>query len=112
MSGLFKKPKAPALTAQDKELERRQRSELDDLQREENDRLKAIKRGARGRRTLLGSGSELGIQPGLGSAGIRATGTPSRSRSGGGGGGAGRAARVRGGGGSILSSGRKGPGGR
>jgi hypothetical protein len=81
------------------------------LTREENERLKAIKRGRRGRRTLLGSGSELGIQPGLGSAGIRGAGTTaSRSRSGGGGGGPGRASRV--GGGSILSSGRKGPRGR
>ena len=74
--GLFKKPKAPPPTAQEKELERRQRDELDVLQREENERLKAIKRGRRGRRTLLGSGSELGIRPGLGAGGTRAPGSP------------------------------------
>ena len=53
--GVFRKPGTPATTDQEKELERRQRTELDELTREENERLKAIKRQARGRRMLLGS---------------------------------------------------------
>ena len=70
----MKRPKTPAPTAQEKELERRQRSELFDLDREKNERLKGIKRRRRGRRTLLGSGSELGIRPGVSNAGARAGG--------------------------------------
>lgn len=84
------KPKTPAPTAQDVEAERRARRELDTLTRDENERLKAIRRGRTGRRTLLGSGSELGINPGLGAGGIRPAGA--------------RGAGARGGGGGILSS--------
>lgn len=100
--GLFKKPKAPKPTANDRELERRQRSEADDLINEKNQRLKAIKRGRRGRSTLIGSGSERGIERGgVGGAGVRGGGGGVKS---------GGAARVSGG---ILSSGggRAGSGG-
>ena len=74
--GIFKKPKTPGQTPEELELEERQRSELDKLTRETNIRLKAIKRGKAGRRTLLGSGSELGVD-GLGGVGVR--GGPSRA---------------------------------
>jgi len=83
--GLFDKPKVPKPTAQEKELERRQRKELDELTRESNARLKGIKRGAVGRRTLLGGGGARGIHSGLGGGG-GSTGGPGRpSRVGGGG---------------------------
>lgn len=88
------KPKAPKPTAQELELQRRQRDELDDLTRDTNQRLKALKRGTLGRRTLLGSGSELGI-PGVRGAGA-AAGRPGR-------GGGGAAGSV--GSGGILGSG-------
>ncbi len=87
--GIFKKPKTPPPTAQEKELERRQRSDLDELVREENERLKAIKRGARGRRSLLGGsianlgGGGGGTNPGGGGGG----GPRGRGGPGGGGGG-------------------------
>lgn len=81
-AGLFRKPKVPPPTAEELELRRRQRKELDELTRESNQRLKSIKRGRVGRRTLLGSGSELGIQRGLGSGGVRSR-APSASRPGG-----------------------------
>jgi hypothetical protein len=87
-------PKAPKPTAQELELQRRQRTELDELTRDTNTRLKGIKRGQVGRRTLLGSGSELGIP------GVRAGGQVGRPGRGGGGGSAGA-----GGGGGIMSSG-------
>ena len=89
---VFKKRPAPGQTPEELELEERQRSELDKLTRETNVRLKAIKRGKAGRRTLLGSGSELGVQ-GLGGAGPRGgPSRPGRVRTGGAGGkgGAGR----------------------
>jgi hypothetical protein len=88
------KPKAPKPTAQELELQRSQRQQLDELTRDSNQRLKAIKRGQVGRRTLLGSGSELGI-PGVRGVGAGA-GRPGR-----GGGGVGGAV----GGGGILGSG-------
>ncbi len=85
--GIFKKPKTPPPTAQEKELERRQRSDLDELVREENERLKAIKRGARGRRSLLG-GSITNIGTGGGTnTGGGAGGGGVRGRGGAGGGG-------------------------
>ncbi len=93
--GIFKKPKTPPPTAQEKELERRQRSDLDELVREENERLKAIKRGARGRRSLLGGSITSnaqgggGTNPGGGGGGVRGRGGPS----GGGGGGRGSPSR-------------------
>ena len=86
--GFFKKPKTSAPTVQELELERRQRSELDKLTREENERLKAIKRGARGRRSLLGgpvadAGGQGGRRRLLGS-GPRGRGGGPRGRRGGG----------------------------
>lgn len=87
------KPKAPAPTAQELELQRRQREELDDLTRDSNERLKALKRGRVGRQTLLGGGSELGIP------GVRGTGAGA-GRPGRGGGGVGGA-----GSGGIMGSG-------
>lgn len=57
------KPKTPKPTAQELELQRNQRDELDDLTRNRNESLKALKRTLGGRRGLLGSGSELGIRP-------------------------------------------------
>lgn len=78
------KPKAPKPTAQELELQRQQRETLDDLTRESNQRLKAIKRGQVGRRTLLGSGGELGI-PGARGGGPGG-GRPGRSGGGSGGG--------------------------
>jgi hypothetical protein len=77
------------------------------LTREENERLKAINRGRTGRRTLLGSGSELGIVPGMGSAGVRGTATGG-SRGGGGGGGGGVRGPSRAGGGIMGSGGSAG----
>lgn len=56
----FSKPKTPQPTAQEKELERRQRQELDKLTDQENARLKSMKRGARGRRMLMGSSNSKG----------------------------------------------------
>lgn len=98
------KPKAPKPTAFEQDLERRQRSELDKLTREENERLKAIKRQSRGRRTLLGT-SELGLMPGFGGA-VR--GRAGGGRGGGimgpGGGGGGGSS----GGGGIMGGGRGG----
>lgn len=80
------KPKTPKPTAQELELQRNQREELDDLTRNRNESMKALKRTLGGRRGLLGSGSELGIRPG--------------------GAGGGQAAGVRGGaGGGIMGSG-------
>lgn len=76
------KPKAPAPTAQDLELQRRQRTELDQLTRDTNERLKAQQRGRVGRRTLLGGGSELGT------AAVRPPGPAGRPGAPGGGGGA------------------------
>ena len=99
--GVFRKPGTPATTDQEKELERRQRTELDELTREENERLKAIKRQARGRRMLLGSF-------------INATTAAGRAGSGAGGGGVAQrgggavASGGGGGGGTILGSGRAG----
>lgn len=87
------KPKAPKPTAQELELQRQQREQLDELTQETNTRLKAIKRGQIGRRTLLGSGGELGIP------GARGTG-PGSGRPGRGGG-----SGTAGSGGGILSSG-------
>ena len=100
--GLFDKPKTPGQTAQEKELERRQRTELDELTREENERLKAIKRQSRGRRTLLGSFSSAGTGTKLGGGGVRGGGGVARGDGGpaGSGGIAGRRS-----GGSILGSG-------
>jgi hypothetical protein len=68
------KPKAPKPTAQELELQRRQRGELDTLTRDRNSVLKAIKRALGGRRSLLGSGSERGVAGGgrTGGAGGRA----------------------------------------
>lgn len=100
----MRRQRTPAPTAQEVEIERRQRSELDTLTREENERLKAISRARRGRRTLLGSGSELGIRPGLGAGGIRAGG----ARGGGTAAGGGRAGG--GGPGGIMSGGSRGGG--
>lgn len=54
-------PKTPKPTAQELELQRNQRDELNDLTRDRNSGLKALKRTLGGRRGLLGSGSELGI---------------------------------------------------
>lgn len=84
------KPKTPKPTAQELELQRGQREELDDLTRSRNESLKAIKRSLGGRRTLLGSGSELGIRP---------------VAAGGRGGAGGQGLGIRGGGGGIMSSG-------
>lgn len=64
ITGIFKKPKSPKRTAADLDLERRQRLEADELTRDENERLKAIKRGRQGRRTLLGSAGIRGRQQG------------------------------------------------
>lgn len=86
------KPKAPKPTAQELELQRQQREQLDQLTQDTNARLKGLKRGQIGRRTLLGSGGELGIP------GARGTG-PGSGRPGRGGGGSAGA------GGGILSSG-------
>lgn len=47
-------PKAPAPTAEQKALERRQRMMLDDEIEETEDRLKALARGQLGRQSLLG----------------------------------------------------------
>lgn len=69
--------KTPEKTQQEIEAERRLRESANDLTREENERLKAIKRGQRGRRSLLGGGSELGI------AGPRGAGAGGGSRGGG-----------------------------
>ena len=97
--GIFKRPKTPAPTAQEKELERRQRTELDELTREENERLKAIKRQSRGRRTLLGSFRGTTTGSGVGGAGRGGGGTVARRGGPGGGGIAGAVAR------GILGSG-------
>lgn len=88
------KPKTPKPTAQELELARRQRDESNDLTRDRNESLKALKRTLGGRRGLLGSGSELGI-------GIR-----NRGGSGAGGGGSsGGSLGIRGAGGGIMGSG-------
>ena len=102
--GVFKKPGTPGQTAQEKELERRQRTELDELTREENERLKAIKRQARGRRVLLGSFTNSTTGSGVGSGG----GGGGVARRGGGPGGGGGGGGPSGGG--ILGSGRTGRG--
>ena len=102
--GLFKKPKTPPKTSQELELEARQRKELNEITREKNERLKALKRSRLGRKTLLGSGSELGIDPD--NPAIRAgPSNAARTRLGRPGSRAGAARRVRSG---ILSSGRRG----
>lgn len=98
---VFKRPPTPGQTPEEAELEERQRSELNKLTRETNLRLKAVKRGKAGRRTLLGSGSELGVQ-GLGGAGPR--GGPGRAGRVGGRGGGGGGSRAKTGG--ILDRGR------
>ena len=103
--GIFRKPKAPAPTAQEKELERRQRTELDELTREENERLKAIMRQARGRRTLLGAFSSGGTGTRLGGGGVRGGGGVARRGGGPAGSGSGGGGGSRSGGGSILGSG-------
>lgn len=69
------KPKAPKPTAQELELQRNQRTELDQLTRDRNSQLKAIKRTLGGRRGLLGSGSERGIAGGPRAAGSGARGS-------------------------------------
>ena len=100
--GAFKRPGTPEQTAQEKELERRQRTELDELTREENERLKAIKRQSRGRRTLLGSFiNATTIAARAGSSGV---GGGVARRGGGPGAGGGGAS------GGILGSGRTGRG--
>ncbi len=101
---LFDKPKTPGQTAQERELERRQRTELDELTREENERLKAIKRQARGRRTLLGAFRNATTGSGVGSGAVRGGGAVARR---GGGGPAGGSA----GGGGRTSRGILGSGG-
>lgn len=104
------KPDTPEPTAQQQEAERRARQSLDELTREENERLKSIKRQRLGRRLLLGSGSELGIMGGIGSAGVRG-GVAARaggvSRGGGGGGGGVRTARPRTRSGILSAGGRE-----
>jgi len=80
------KPKAPKPTAQELELQRRQRDELDELTRNLNARLKAIKRTLGGRRSLLGSGRETGVD-GSGRGGSGSGGSSGRSGSAGGPGG-------------------------
>ncbi len=80
----FPKPKTPKPTAQELEVERRQRKELDELTRESNSRLKAIKRGQVGRRTLLGSNTTRSTQDGIGGVGVRNRGAGAAARFGGG----------------------------
>lgn len=101
------KPDTPEPTAQELEAERRARRSLDELTREENERLKGIKRRRRGRQTLLGSGSELGILPGMGAAGVRpgGSGRAGTGSGGGGGRGGGGGGIRRPSGGGILSAG-------
>lgn len=103
-TAFLRRPKTPGQTPEELELEERQRSELNKLTRETNVRLKAVKRGRAGRRSLLGSGSELGVA-GIAGGGVRGgTGTAARVRGGGGGRGGSRAvtrARTTGG---ILGS--------
>ena len=101
--GIFRKPKTPPLTAQELELERRQRKELDELTREENERLKAIKRGQRGRRSLLGSNVQASGGGGRSRSG--SSGARPRGRAGGPGGIVGGSVA------SILGSGQRGRGG-
>lgn len=67
------KGKAPKPTASELELQRNQRRELNQLTTDRNSQLKAIKRTLGGRRSLLGSGSEVGIRS-AGAAGGRAGG--------------------------------------
>lgn len=86
------KPKTPKPTAQELELQRSQRDELNDLTTDRNSSLKALKRTLGGRRGLLGSGSELGI-------GVRPPGAGGSSSSG-----AGNVLGIRGGGGGIMGS--------
>lgn len=95
------KPKTPKPTAQELELQRNQRGELDDLTRNRNESLKALKRTLGGRRNLLGSGSELGIRP-AGEGGRSRGGQAAGVRGGAGGGGGGGSSSS---GGGILSSG-------
>lgn len=85
-------PKTPKPSAQELELQRTQREDLNNLAADRNSSLKALKRTLGGRRGLLGSGSELGI-------GIRPQG------GGGGGSSAGGGLGIRGGGGGLLSAG-------
>ena len=89
--GFLKKPKAPKPTGSEIELERSQRSELDKLTRDENERLKAIKRRQRGRQSLFGSAGVRNADETLGNAAGGTAGGPGGRRG-------------RGGGGSILSS--------
>ena len=89
--GFLKKPKAPKPTGSEIELERSQRSELDKLTRDENERLKAIKRRQRGRQSLFGSAGVRNADETLGTVGGGTAGGPGGRRG-------------RGGGGSILSS--------
>lgn len=89
------KPKTPKPTAQELELARNQRDEQNDLTRDRNTSLKALKRTLGGRRGLLGSGSELGIG----------------GRGGQGGGSNSMGLGIRGAGGGILSSGGGSSGG-
>lgn len=59
------KPKVKPKTGTELELERRQRTELDRLTRENNEKLKAIKRGRTGERSLFGRvRQESGGRPG------------------------------------------------
>lgn len=92
------KPKTPKPTAQELELQRNQRDELNNLARDRNSSLKALKRTLGGRRGLLGSGSELGI-------GVRGSGQGGGSGSGAG------SLGIRGAGGGIMSSGGGSSGG-
>ncbi len=95
--GLFDAPKTPKPSAQEVELERRQRKAINDLTRESNARLKGLKRGTVGRSTLLGGAGARGILSGSGGGG-GSSGGPSRpGRFGGAGrsaGGAGRRAGI------------------
>lgn len=109
------KPKTPKPTAQELELQRNQRDEINDLTRDRNSSLKALKRTLGGRRGLLGSGSELGIGVrgarggGSGSSsgglGIRGAGGGIMGSGGGAGGGGGGGSRGGGGGGRVGSRG-------
>ncbi len=102
--GLFKKPKAPKPTQGQIALENRQRSDLDKLTREENERLKSIKRGRQSRRSLLGSAGIRGTDESSGGGGRGGGGFGGR-RGRGGGAGAGGGGSVGSGGGAILGSG-------
>ena len=90
------KPKTPKPTAQELELQRQQRDDINQEARDRNATLKALKRTLGGRRGLLGSGSELGIgvRGGQGGSGSNASGLG-----------------IRGAGGGIMSSGGGGSSG-